>query len=92
MSLTLPSALVKSIPRLTGGAIKTYLSFSMLKAAVNAYPTQEDIAAYMNASPRSVSTYLKELKRAGYIMKHRIGAGRKTDYVLLTNTKYGSRC
>ena len=91
MSLTLPSTLVESLPRLTGGAIKTYLSLSMLKAAVNPYPTQEDIASHMNASPRSVLTYLKELERAGYIKKHRIGAGRKTDYVLLTKMDYGAR-
>jgi len=91
MSLTLPSALVKSLPHLTGGAIKTYLSLSMLKAAVKKYPTQEDIASYMNASPRNVLTYLKELERAGYIRKHRMGAGRKMDYVLVTEIDHGAR-
>lgn len=90
MNLTLPATMVESIPHLTGGAIKTYLSLSMLKAAVNPHPTQEDIALYMNASPRSVGTYLKELERAGYIKKNRIGAGRKTDYVLVTEKQHGA--
>lgn len=91
MSLTLPSTLVESFPQLSGGAIKTYLAVAMLQAAVKSYPTQEDIAAYMNASPRSVLTYLKELDQAGYVTKRRIGAGRKTDYVLLTDQTHGAR-
>ena len=91
MSLTLPATLVESIPHVTGGAIKTYLSLSMLKAATKPHPTQEDIATYMNASPRSVLTYLNELERAGYIIRRRIGAGRKMDYVLLTEKDHGAR-
>ncbi len=91
MSITLPATLVESIPHLTGGAIKTYLSLTMLKAAVKSHPTQQNIATYMNASPRSVGTYLKELEQAGYIKKRRVGAGRKTDYVLLTEKVYGAQ-
>lgn len=90
MSLTLPENLVESIPHLSGAAIKTYLSLVLLKAAVKRYPTQEDIAAYMNASPRSVLKYLYELETAGYITKRRIGAGMKTDYVLITEPIYGA--
>ena len=90
MSLTLPETLVESIPHLSGAAIKTYLSLAMLKAASKQYPTQEDIATYMNASPRSVLKYLKELEQAGYIIKRRIGSGMKTDYVLLTEPIYGA--
>ena len=48
------------------------------------------LAAYMNASERSVVTYLKELEAAGYIEKKRIGAGRRTDYVLVTEHRYGA--
>jgi DNA-binding MarR family transcriptional regulator len=91
MNLTLPATLVDYLPHLTGGAIKTYLTLSTLKAATITHPTQEDIASHMNASPRSVLTYLKELERAGYIEKRRIGAGRKTDYVLVPETRYGVR-
>jgi Mn-dependent DtxR family transcriptional regulator len=57
---------------------------------VKRYPTQEDIAAYMNASPRSVLKYLHELEMVGYIKKRRLGAGMKTDYVLLTEPTYGA--
>jgi DNA-binding MarR family transcriptional regulator len=89
MNLTLPATLVKSIPNLSGAAIKTYIALVVLKAAVKQYPSQDDIAAYMNASPRSVLKYLRELERAGYIRKRRIGAGMKTDYVLLTAPVYG---
>lgn len=91
MTLTLPSSMVDSLPYITGGAIKTYLALSMLKAASNRYPTQADIASYMNASTRSVLTYLNELEQAGYIRRRRIGAGMKTDYMLLITPEYAAR-
>jgi Mn-dependent DtxR family transcriptional regulator len=91
MNLTLPENLVESIPQLSGAAIKTYLALVLVKAAVKRYPTQEDLAAYMNASPRSVFKYLYELEKAGYIVKRRVGAGMKTDYVLLTEPTYGAQ-
>jgi DNA-binding MarR family transcriptional regulator len=90
MTVTLPSSMVDSLPHISGGAIKTYLALSMLKAASTHYPTQSDIASYMNASARSVLTYLNELERAGYIRRRRIGAGRRTDYMLLTTPAYAA--
>jgi hypothetical protein len=90
MSLTLPSQLVESLPHLSAGAIKTYLALATLKAAVTDYPTQDQIAAYMSASSRSVQTYLKELAAAGYVEKRPMGAGRKTDYMLVAEQRYGA--
>jgi Mn-dependent DtxR family transcriptional regulator len=90
MNLTLPATLVESIAQLSGGAVKTYMAIAMLKAVVKQYPTQEDIASYMNASQRSVRTYLHELERSGHVIKRRIGAGKKTDYVLVTKPIYGA--
>jgi DNA-binding MarR family transcriptional regulator len=91
MSITLPTGLIDQLPHLTGGAIKTYLALSRLKSTTTPKPTQEDIANHMNACPRSVLTYLKELEREGYIEKRRIGSGRRTDYVLLTSMSYGEK-
>ena len=80
----------ESLPQLSAGAIKTYLALTMLKAAVKEHPTQEEIAAYMNSSSRSVLTYLHQLEAAGYIRRRRIGSGRKTDYMLLIEPEYGA--
>jgi DNA-binding MarR family transcriptional regulator len=90
MTVTLPSSMVEALPSISAGAIKTYLALSTLKAAAITYPTQGDIASYMNASVRSVLTYLNELERAGYIERRRIGAGRRTDYMLLTTPDYAA--
>lgn len=91
MSITLPATFVERIHVLSPGAIKTYLALVWLKAVRKPYPTQPEIAAHMNASERSVVTYLKELEREGYIQKKRIGSGRRTDYVLLNELAYGSQ-
>lgn len=91
MHLTLPAVVVDHLPRLSGGAIKTYVALSLIKAGgTTEYPTQYSIAEQINASPRSVLTYLKELEQAGYIEKRRIGAGRRTDYVLVNAPRYGA--
>jgi DNA-binding MarR family transcriptional regulator len=91
MSLTLPATLVERIHNLSPGAIKTYLTLAWLKAVQKPHPTQPEIAAHMNASERSVGTYLKELEQEGYIQKKRIGSGRRTDYVLLSELAHGTR-
>jgi DNA-binding MarR family transcriptional regulator len=91
MSITLPATFVERIHELSPGALKAYLALAWIKAERMPYPTQLDIANHMNASYRSVVTYLKELEDAGYITKQRIGAGRKTDYVLVSHYTYGDR-
>ena len=88
MHLTLPATFVERIQDLSPGATKTYLALAWLKAHKPGYPTQPEIAARMNASPRSVVTYLKELEEAGYLHKRRLGEGMRTDYVLLTELAY----
>ncbi len=90
MSIRLPKIFIDRIYDISPGAIKTYLCLSWLKARKKPYPTQPDIAAHMNASQRSVVTYLSELEQAGYIEKRRIGSGRRIDYVLLTKPVYES--
>ncbi len=90
MSITLPATFVDRIPDITPGAVKTYLCLSWLKSTKKQLPTQPDIATHMNASQRSVVRYLQELERAGYIEKRRIGSGRRTDYVLVTDHAYGA--
>lgn len=89
MNLTLPAAIVDRLPYLSGGAIKTYVALSVVKSKINPFPTQDDLAVEMNVSPRSVTTYLKELERAGYIKKRRIGSGRRTDYAFVNTPRYG---
>ena len=86
----LPAAIVDRLPYLSSGAIKTYVALSVAKGNDNPHPTQDDLAEQMNVSQRSVVTYLKELERAGYIEKRRIGAGRRTDYALITTQGYGA--
>ncbi len=76
---------------LSPGAVKTYLALVWLKAMRKPHPTQPEIADHMRASQRSVLTYLKELESEGYIEKKRIGSGRRTDYVLLSDLAYGAR-
>jgi hypothetical protein len=83
MNLTLPAAFVDRLSQLSAGATKTYLSLVWLKATQTPYPTQPDIANHINASERSVITYLKELEEAGYIEKRKIGGGRRTDYMII---------
>ncbi len=90
MNLTLPAVLIEQLPRLSSGALKTYVALAVFDRAGRLYPTQEDLAAQMNVSPRSVMTYLQELEREGYLEKRRIGAGRKTDYVLIHHPAYGA--
>jgi DNA-binding MarR family transcriptional regulator len=90
MHLTLPATFVERIHELSPGAIKAYLTLAWLKATKKQYPTQPDLATHMNASIRSVTTYLSELEEAGYLRKRRLGNGRRTDYVLLTELTYGS--
>lgn len=90
MSITLPTIFVVRLSGISPGAIKTYLCLSWLKVNKKRYPTQPDIAAHMNASQRSVVTYLNELEQAGHIEKRRIGSGRKIDYVLLNKPVYES--
>jgi DNA-binding MarR family transcriptional regulator len=90
MSITLPTTFIVRISSISPGAIKTYLCLSRIKASKKPYPTQPDIAQYMNASQRSVVTYLNELEQAGHIEKRRIGSGRKIDYVLLSKPVYES--
>ena len=89
MTLTLPSTFVERFRELSPGATKAYLALAWLKATKKPHPTQPEIAAQMNASPRSVVTYLKELEDAGYLYKRRLHSGRRTDYVLLTELTYG---
>jgi DNA-binding MarR family transcriptional regulator len=91
MSITLPATFVERIHVLSPGAIKTYLALAWLKAVQKPHPTQPEIAAYMNASQRSVFKYLNELEREGYIERKPIGSGRRTDYVLVTDLAHGSR-
>lgn len=90
MNITLPASIVESLPYLTGGALKTYVALSTIKATRKQYPTQDDLAEHMNVSQRSVLTYLKELEREGYIEKRRIGSGRRTDYALVSTPTYGA--
>lgn len=89
MNITLPATFVERIHELSAGATKTYLALVWLKAAKTEHPTQPQIASHMNATTRSVSTYLKELERAGYLRKRSLGNGRRTDYILLTEFTYG---
>jgi Mn-dependent DtxR family transcriptional regulator len=89
MNLTLPAAFVDRFSDLSPGAIKTYLSLLWLKTTETPHPTQPDIATHINASERSVATYLRELETAGYIEKKRIGSGRRTDYALVSELTYG---
>ena len=91
MNLTLPATFVERIHDLSPGATKTYLTLAWLKMTKQGYPTQPEIAAHMNASRRSVVTYLKELEGVGYLQKRRLGLGRRTEYVLLTELTYGGR-
>ena len=91
MSITLPATFVDRIRDLSPGAVKAYLCLSWLKATNKSkLPNQRLIAKEMNASQKSVMTYLAELERAGYIQKKRIGSGRKLDYVLLNELTYGA--
>jgi Mn-dependent DtxR family transcriptional regulator len=89
MHLTLPSTFVERIHELSPGATKAYLALAWLKATKKTHPTQPEIAACMNASSRSVTTYLKELEDFGYLRKRPLGGGRRTDYILLTELTYG---
>lgn len=89
MTLTLPSTFVERFQDLSPGATKAYLAIAWLKATNKPHPTQPEIAAQMKASERSVVTYLKELEKTGYLYKRRLNAGRRTDYVLLTEMSYG---
>jgi hypothetical protein len=89
MNITLPAAFVDRLSDLSPGATKTYLSLLWLKSTRTPHPTQPDIAKHINASARSVATYLHELETAGYIEKKRIGSGRRTDYALVTELAYG---
>jgi Mn-dependent DtxR family transcriptional regulator len=95
MNLTLPAAFVDRLSRLSPGATKTYLTLVWLKTTRTPHPTQPQIAEHMNASERSVITYLKELEESGYIEKRRFGSGRRTDYALLhkigRDDRYGTR-
>ena len=88
MGITLPATFVERIHELSPGALKAYLALAWLKAMQTDRPTQCDIATQMNASERSVTTYLQELELAGYIEKQRYGSGRRTDYVLLSEPTY----
>lgn len=91
MSITLPATFVDRIRDLSPGAVKTYLCLSWLKASKKtSLPNQRLIAEQMNASQKSVMTYLAELEREGYIEKKRIGSGRKLDYVVLGELSYGA--
>jgi Mn-dependent DtxR family transcriptional regulator len=90
MHLTLPATFVERIHELSPGATKAYLALAWLKTNKKPHPTQPEIAAYMNASSRSVTTYLKELEESGYLHKRPLGNGRKTEYVLLTEFTYGA--
>ncbi len=95
MNLTLPAAFVDRLSQLSPGATKTYLTLVWLKTTRTPHPTQPQIANHMNASERSVITYLKELEEGGYIEKRKIGSGRRTDYALLhkhgRNHSYGAQ-
>jgi DNA-binding MarR family transcriptional regulator len=92
MNLTLPATFVERIHDLSPGATKAYLALAWLKAKKKPNPTQPEIAVQMNASERSVVTYLKELECEGYLKKERIkaGRGRTTNYILLTEFTYGA--
>ena len=89
MNVVLPSPLVEELPRLTPGAVKTYVALSYLKKTQKPYPTQDDIAAYSKSCVRSVFIYLEELVEAGLVEKHRLGPGMLTDYRLVTEPSYG---
>jgi DNA-binding MarR family transcriptional regulator len=88
MSITLTTNFVGHFLYLTGGAVKTYLALQTLRR-VNTCPSHSELARYMNTSKRSVATYLQELENRGYIQKKSLGAGRKTEYVLLKEPAYG---
>jgi Mn-dependent DtxR family transcriptional regulator len=90
MNVVLPSPLVEELPRLTAGALKTYVTLSYLKKTQKPYPTQDDIAAYSKSCVRSVFVYLEELEQAGLIEKRRLGPGMLTDYRLLEEPAYGA--
>jgi predicted transcriptional regulator len=89
MILTLPANLVDALPRLSAGALKTYVTLSWLKTTKTPQPSQREIADHMGAAEKSVFTYLKELERGGYVQKKKLHGGR-TDYVLLTDPAYGA--
>jgi DNA-binding MarR family transcriptional regulator len=89
MNLTLPATFVERIHELSPGATTAYVALAWLKLTGTQYPTQPQIAAHMNATSRSVVTYLKELEQAGYLRKRRLGNGRRTDYILLAEVTYG---
>ena len=91
MHLTLPATFVERIQELSPGATKAYLALAWLKATRKPHPTQPEIAAHMNASSRSVLTYLKELEVAGHLRKRKLSGGRRTDYILLTELAYGAQ-
>lgn len=90
MAITLPATFIDRVSALSPGAIKVYICLYCLKATKMRHPSTRVIAGYMNASQKSVITYLAELERAGYIEKKRIGSGRRLDYVLLNEPAYAA--
>ena len=91
MSITLPATFVDRVRELSPGAVKAYLCLWWMKDIEHyRYPSQNAVAEQMRASQKSVMNYLRELERAGYIEKKRVGSGRRLDYVLLSKPAYES--
>lgn len=90
MNVVLPAPVVDHLPRLSGGAIKTYLALSLIKTTAKRYPTLIDLSEYMNVSEKTVLRHMDELMACGHLRKERLAVGgRRVDYVLLHEPTYG---